>query len=64
MEYKYNCENCGKSETLDIEWMIEEKKKGAKICLRCENNMMNEAVYGSDKSGCLNCGKQQTNVRF
>jgi phosphorylase kinase alpha/beta subunit len=33
-----------------------EKDKQAKICLKCQNKMMNEAVYGTEKSGCLNCG--------
>jgi hypothetical protein len=46
---------CGETETLTMKWMIEEKKKGAKICLSCENKIMNKAIYGSEYSGCINC---------
>ena len=58
MTKTYICIECRKKYTLTIQWMIDnvEKDKQAKICLKCQNKMMNEAVYGSKKSGCLNCG--------
>ena len=53
----YICVNCRHKFTLDIQWMIDntEIRKHAKICSKCQNEMMNYAVYGEKKCKCLNC---------
>jgi len=55
----YICVECRKKYTLDIQWMIDQVEidKNRKICLKCQNEMCNEAVYGTRHSGCLNCGR-------
>ena len=53
----YVCIMCRHKFTLDIQWMIDdiEVRKHRKICILCENKMMNQAIYGTEESGCLNC---------
>lgn len=53
----YICVNCRHKFTLEYQWMIDkiEKDKEIKLCPKCYNEMINEAVYGTKKCGCVNC---------
>lgn len=53
----YICIICRHKFTLNIKWIIDniEKDKHAKICIKCQNELMNEAVYGTKECKCLNC---------